>query len=604
MKALPKIVVFEDYHYVEGELELIVSGDKLFETNTLEEYSVKDILRANLWVYKKYLHPEIPSGINRNRVFSLPLPQIIPTHVIKDGEEKIFDVKFDEIICDDSYISEDGTLRVQRYNTIKEGSKLYSAFKMKVYALKKQRREEVEWEDKYEIATEVVGKGAIEITPQKEYYDYGEKIIVRAIPYKFSQFNSWGIDFDSYESEEVEHVMTSDLHIEATFEKIPDAVSALSNATKRFFSKRKSDQVASNGDLYERKERRPVSEWNFYDTIGAFWETIGYIIWVVIAGALLYGLFTLFGWWLLLIPLFFGLYWLSGRYSMMGSIFSSLFSWFFSLLGYGIYLLFLFSIISLFLESSPFNGIKQREEYVTIPTLKKTKENKTIDYVHTIDWRDYDGFNYSLTLVANSDYINYEQQVKARTPYLENKYDYETMLSNVSRASEESMLRVYDSLDKLITSKNLIGRKKAEVIVSMVQSLPYYVIIDESCNPMAYNDREIRQMMLTSPCLPNIQHGIQSPSEFLSNLKGDCDTRTLFLFKVLKHYDYDVVILGSEYYKHSIIGIHFAYEYGNGIHYEYLGKKYWVWETTAEDMEIGELPYKYTDMRYWSVNLN
>ena len=40
----------------------------------------------------------------------------------------------------------------------------------------------------------------------------------------------------------------------------------------------------------------------------------------------------------------------------------------------------------------------------------------------------------------------------------------------------------------------------------------------------------------------------------MTNLKGDCDTRTLLLYTILSHYNYDVAV-SSEFYGHSILGI-------------------------------------------------
>ena len=87
---------------------------------------------------------------------------------------------------------------------------------------------------------------------------------------------------------------------------------------------------------------------------------------------------------------------------------------------------------------------------------------------------------------------------------------------------------------------------------------------------------------------------------FMASLKGDCDTRTILLFSILTNFNYDVMVLGSYTYKHSILAINLR---GNGAYKFYNNKKYFVWETTMENMEIGQLPSEISDMNLWNINL-
>ena len=553
----------------------------------------------NLFVEKKYLHPKVPKNINKHRVFTLPLPNKIATHVTQGEEQQIFDVSYDEIICDDIHINERGILNVKRYNTIKEGNKMYSTFKIRVHALKKIKREEIELVDKYEISTTLNGKGRIEVSPSKEYYDYGDEVSIKAIPARSFKFRGWGKDLEEQHENPVSLIITSDVEVEANFEKIKETTKSIAEATKKFFDESNYKEENLSRAWYEPRKKPPLSQWVFMDVWNAIGEVIAYLIWGLTALAILYLLFSIFGWWILLIPLVFGVIWLSSRTAIIGKIIRLIFS----MMKYGFYLLLFFSLLNIFLESNPFSAIESKVTE-NIATIRKEKENKTTDYVHHLSWQDYEGDKYKTTLVVNSDNVQYENAIKSQIPNVDTKKQYDLLLSKLSNVSEESLLKVYDSLNQLIASKELVGIKKAEVLVSMIQSLPYFVLIDKSCNPLSYSDRQIRTLLTSSPCLPDIKHGIQSPAEFLSNLKGDCDTRTLFLYKILKHFDFDVIILGSEYYKHSILGIHLPNTVYTGITYNYKGKEYHVWETTAPQMKIGELPFSLSDMKNWSVNLN
>jgi hypothetical protein len=142
----------------------------------------------------------------------------------------------------------------------------------------------------------------------------------------------------------------------------------------------------------------------------------------------------------------------------------------------------------------------------------------------------------------------------------------------------------------------------AEVIVSCIQNIPYTLVLNKSCDPTLYNDKFIKDYLNSQKgdCIGNIKYGILSPSEFLENLEGDCDTRTLMLFTMLTHYGYDVAILSSDVYKHSLLGINLPYR---GISKQINGKRYVLWETTAEGIPPGLIPAQIANTRNWYPSL-
>jgi hypothetical protein len=83
-------------------------------------------------------------------------------------------------------------------------------------------------------------------------------------------------------------------------------------------------------------------------------------------------------------------------------------------------------------------------------------------------------------------------------------------------------------------------------------------------------------------------------------LNGDCDTRTLLIYTMLSHYGYDVAMLSSEYYSHSLIGINLPY---NGRAYTYNTQRYVLWETTAPGIKPGILPNEISNLNYWRISL-
>ena len=98
----------------------------------------------------------------------------------------------------------------------------------------------------------------------------------------------------------------------------------------------------------------------------------------------------------------------------------------------------------------------------------------------------------------------------------------------------------------------------------------------------------------------NIKNGVATPLEFFYNKKGDCDTRTVLIYTILKRFGYDVVILNSNLYQHSVIAVNLP-SYGD---YKSInGKKYYFWETTSQGWELGVLPPDNWDISKWYLAL-
>lgn len=142
----------------------------------------------------------------------------------------------------------------------------------------------------------------------------------------------------------------------------------------------------------------------------------------------------------------------------------------------------------------------------------------------------------------------------------------------------------------------------ADMIVTSVQNIPYCLVHDLS---HAGADRQYGGFITEyhrsgGPCLSEIKFGVQAPVEFMANLKGDCDTRSVFLYYILSKLGYSVVVLASEYYSHAILGVSGNYS-GDCVKYNALN--YYAWETTATRFTPGNLSPTVNNMRYWNVVL-
>lgn len=288
------------------------------------------------------------------------------------------------------------------------------------------------------------------------------------------------------------------------------------------------------------------------------------------------------------------------------------FSWLFRIIGILLLLGFIISLFHFFSNTSTRTYIPQPivtekpEEQKTQTEQIDTLDNKAVNdsiIKHFRVWQDYDGNQYEGTIwTKKSDFVN--------AKYFKNNF---VLNSNSSRAYDEMIYRlkendknnlsgVYQLFDSIRQKEQLSNVKFAELIVSFVQDIPYTVIVPDDCNPNLYDDKFIKEYLSSANarCDGFEKFGINSPVEFMSNLNGDCDTRTLLLYTMLAHYGYDVALFSSEYYAHSIIGINLPL---SGIAYQYQNQRYILWETTAPNIKAGVLPKEISNLNYWRISL-
>jgi len=217
-------------------------------------------------------------------------------------------------------------------------------------------------------------------------------------------------------------------------------------------------------------------------------------------------------------------------------------------------------------------------------------------------WRDNYGNSFNGQLaVREKDFLRLQNhlenyKVRSSTNFWGTLYDY------IDRTDAPSLDLVMKAFKTIHSNKKLNQMEFAEMVVSCIQDIPYSFVFQEECLSADYYEDSIKNILEDCPscCIGNVKYGIQNPVSFLQNLKGDCDTRTVLIYSILKHFNYDVAILNSEFYRHSIIGINLP---AKGLHKKYYGKRYVVWETTAKYYTAGQLPANFNDITHWNVVL-
>lgn len=286
-------------------------------------------------------------------------------------------------------------------------------------------------------------------------------------------------------------------------------------------------------------------------------------------------------------------------------------SWIFKIVGCLMLVAFVVSIISSFNTSTntiiPKPVVKEKldEGSQKIPIVDNVNDKKFKDTLitHFRTWKDYNNHVYSGSFWIKASAFNNAKKFKANLSISENtEHSYDKIVYMLKENDKQNLNGLYQLFDSIKNKNNSDLKSFAEIIVSFVQDIPYTVVLPEACDPNLYSDNFIRNYLSTvgAVCDGNERFGINTPVEFMATLKGDCDTRTLLLYTLLSHYGYDVIMLSSEFYNHSLIGINLPYD---GPAFQYNNINYILWETTALGIKPGAIPNEISNLNYWRISL-
>lgn len=218
-----------------------------------------------------------------------------------------------------------------------------------------------------------------------------------------------------------------------------------------------------------------------------------------------------------------------------------------------------------------------------------------------LSWKGYAGEAYSGEYsISMSQYLLSHEFKQAQAPLI-TQMDYTKLVYHVKTHDEPYLMGLYTMFDSIGNANQLNTMQFAEMIVSFVQHIPYALILPTACDANLYQDEFInRYLGNNARCVGPERFGLNTPVEFMTTLDGDCDTRSLFIYTVLSHYNYDVAMLTSVHHKHALIGVNLPYP---GINYKEDSRQYVLWETTATGFKPGLLPPELSDTRHWNITL-
>jgi len=226
-----------------------------------------------------------------------------------------------------------------------------------------------------------------------------------------------------------------------------------------------------------------------------------------------------------------------------------------------------------------------------------------------ITWFDFNPFQYDLSYSTSAhDFINTQKSNERFINQLEASSQneaFEKIYQYLSDEDKDKLDSLINSYKQLAIDKNLNQFQTAEMVCTFIQEIPYCLVHQNTCeeflrqNQMAFVQDYHKQ---GKPCLPNVPAGVQSPYEFVHNLKGDCDTRTLYAFTILKAFKIPCSIWVSDVYGHSILGV--GLPNSNGFYKEVYGTRHYGVELTAKGYRIGMIAGEQKNPKNWNVALS
>lgn len=241
-----------------------------------------------------------------------------------------------------------------------------------------------------------------------------------------------------------------------------------------------------------------------------------------------------------------------------------------------------------------------------IVTTERVEENDTLVEVLSSarSWSDNNGLSYTGSLrVKKSDF---ERLSELSSQFRSSTYGsafWGELYEFLADRSDSSLELLYETFALIQRDHGLNQMEFAQMVTSCIQDIPYSLVFEQAClTADEYDDPTISDVLRSCPdcCIGHKTYGIQGPTEFIATLKGDCDTRTVLLYSVLKHFDYDVAILNSDFYRHSILGLNIP---ASGSYKVHRGKRYYVWETTSKYFRIGQIASTMDDLSHWEIVL-
>ena len=225
--------------------------------------------------------------------------------------------------------------------------------------------------------------------------------------------------------------------------------------------------------------------------------------------------------------------------------------------------------------------LPQNDTLVVIDTSGTTID--TLQYAFKVwDWHDFDGNWHSIKFKYPVGSLQEATMNRASSFSYDPLYEHDKLI----------LSELIEHMKKYIDTKNLSYMDALEYVCSSIQDIPYTLVLDDpnGCpceQSFGSFSGNCRVQSDGDGCCEGVgPFGVYSPFEFVYYETGDCDTRALLAFTILKEMGFDVAVMVNR--THSVLGIANIGKFGDSYGKNAYGKKYYLWELTSESWRFGQ----------------
>jgi len=248
------------------------------------------------------------------------------------------------------------------------------------------------------------------------------------------------------------------------------------------------------------------------------------------------------------------------------------------------------------------DSIVWKKEKIETDSINLIKEDiaKLPKYDINWVWSDYDGFNHQISFKVLKRDVN--RAINFRKSY--SVFFSESKIYNdfikASNPVIDSMLKAMKmDMDK----KQIRGNDMLNYVVTAIQT-PRYTLLYDKCEYMFGIDfiNDCRPRADGRGCCENIYpFGLFTPAEFILQKTGDCDTKSLVAYALLKKLGFNAAMLvgDTERGPHAMLGLTNVVPSIPSKYVLYKGRIYYPWEVTEkwDGFQLG-------NMKMWRGWLN
>jgi hypothetical protein len=202
-------------------------------------------------------------------------------------------------------------------------------------------------------------------------------------------------------------------------------------------------------------------------------------------------------------------------------------------------------------------------------------------------WTDFSGRRHQLTFSVPKEELNKALSFRVN---FDNKYpgwDPATIYHEFIKISRIPLDSLAIAMQKDMQSKNISGLAAMNYVVTAIQTPPYTkVAIDNECpcNDMGQNwlnDCNARKD--GRGCCNNVvPFAVFTPTEFIFNRTGDCDTKALIAYALLRRFNFKCAIIAgiAESGRHAMLGVSNVRPVIRSSYVNHNGELFYPWEVT------------------------